>query len=247
VTPRLLESVDRRVLGGFVFVDGITSESVERPLTVNSGALVVRGNRSGVYAIFDGPGFRALTNQFTPVLPWPPPQNFEITVTDPTRRYLARRAQIQAPQVLTGAAAPQQVRLYPSAGSTVEVNWAVVRASVRSGAGAALPFSVVRVLLASDSSVMATGVADERGEALLAVRGMGLQVSSSATDPVTDQTTPVTIQAWFDPSVLTRPLGWIPNPDDILENLANPALKTGTQAEALGARQTIFASITISV
>jgi len=246
VTPTPMESVDRRVLGGFVFVDAITGSSIPRPLPVSSAQLTLKANRSGVYAIFNGPGFSPLTNELIPSGTWPAPQNFAISVSDPSLTYLARRAQIQAPQSLTGVFTPQQVKLYPGPGSTPEANWAVVRASVTSSAGAGLPWAIVQVLLTANT-VAATGMTDARGEALLAVMGMGIQVSSKATDPVTDSTTPVTVQAWFDPSVLAQPAGWIPNPDDILSNLSNPSLKTGTQTGALGARQTLFAAVTVSV
>jgi hypothetical protein len=246
MTPGVLETVDRRVLGGFMFVDASTGQPIDAPVTVASSQMKVRANHSGIYAIFDAPGFRALTTQFIPTTPWPALQNFEISVSDASLRYLPRRAQVQAPRVLTGVAAPQPVPLFPGPGSTVEPNWAVVRVSVRSNANASLPFSVVRVIQAPNT-VMATGMADQRGEALLAVVGLGLQVSSTDTDPVTETTTAVTIQAWFDPSVLDRPKGWIPNPDDILDNLANPALKTGSMTGAIGARHTLIAGITISV
>lgn len=246
MTPGFTESVDRRVLGGFVLVDAITSNSIPAPLTVTSTQLQLKVNRSGVYAIFNGPGFSPLTDEFIPIGTWPAPQGFEITVIDPSLRYLARRAQIQAPQKLVGTFAPQQVPLYPSPSSTIEANWAVVRASVTSSAGDPLPWAFVEVLL-SDATVAARGVADARGEALLAVMGLGIQVTSQATDPVTEATTPVTVQAWFDPTVLTQPRNWVPNPDDISGNLANPALKKGSTTGALGARQTLFASITISV
>jgi len=240
------ESVDRRVLGGFVFVDAITNESIPSLLQVTSEQLRVKANHSGIYAVFNGPGFAPLTNQFIPSGTWPPPGNFEIAVSDPSLRYLARRAQIQAPQKLTGVVSPQAVRLYPGPAAIVEANWAVVRVSVTSSTGTELPWCFLQVIRA-DNSVAATGLSDARGEGLLAVVGLGLQVTSTATDPVTEATTPVTIKAWFDPSVLTQPAGWVPDPDDISGNLANPALKTGTFAGALGARQTLFAGITISV
>jgi hypothetical protein len=241
-----MESVDRRVLGGFVFVDAITGSSIASPLPVVSTQLTLKVNRSGVYAIFNGPGFNALTDEFVPSGTWPALRNFEISVSDPSLTYLARRAQLQAPQSLTGAFTPQQVKLYPGPGSAPEANWAVVRASVTSSAGVGLPWAIVQILL-TGATVAATGMTDARGEAMLAVMGMGIQVSSKATDPVTDSTTPVTVQAWFDPSVLTQPAGWIPNPDDILSNLSNPSLKTGTQTGALGARQTLYADVTISI
>jgi hypothetical protein len=242
-----LESVDRRVLGGFAFVDSITSASIAAPLSVVSQVLKIKGNRSGVYAVFDGPGFRSLTTQFIPTGTWPPTQDFEITVSDPGGHYLARRVKIKAPQELVGAFAPTKLTLYPSAKATVDLNWAVVRASVTSSAGAGLPWSVVRVILKSDNSVLATGMSDDRGEALLAVAGRGYQVSDKTTDPVTETSEAVTIQAWFDPGVLQQPKNFVPNPDDILGNLANPALKTATSDGALSPRQTLAVPITISV
>lgn len=98
------ESTDRRVLGGFVFRDAITGTSVVDPLAVTSTSLQVRANRSGVYAIFDAPGFHDLTSQFNPAASaWPAAQSFEVTVKDPRLRYLPRRAQVQAPQSLISA------------------------------------------------------------------------------------------------------------------------------------------------
>ncbi len=247
MTSTVMELVDRRVLGGFVFIDAITGSSIDVPLPVASAQLTLKVNRSGVYkAIFNGPGFNALTNEFIQVTATPAAQNFEITVSDPSLNYLPRRAMIQAPQNLTAAFTPLQVRLYPSSAAVVEPNWAVVRASVTSSAGAPLPWTVIQVVM-SDNSVAATGVTDARGEALLAVIGLGIQVTSTATDPVTEATTAITVKAWFDPSVLTQQSGWVSNPDDILGNLTNVSLKTGTQTGALGARQTLFAPITISV
>jgi hypothetical protein len=241
------EPVDRRVLGGFVFVDAITNGLVVDPLRVTSDDLQFRVNYSNVYAIFDAPGFTGLTSQFNPdPTSWPPARNFEVTVRDASLHYLPRRVQVQAPQNLTAVFTPRQFVLYPSPSAEVAPNWAVVRASVRNAAGDGLPWAVVRVTR-SDDTVAATGMSDSRGEALLAVTGLGVQVSASSTGAVTETTIPVTAQAWFDPGVLSQPAGWVPNPDDILLNLSNPALKTATITGALGARQTLFADITISL
>ncbi len=50
------------VIGGCwaasIFVDAITGASVVDPLAVTSIDLQLRPNRSGVYAIFDAPGFQ---------------------------------------------------------------------------------------------------------------------------------------------------------------------------------------------
>ena len=240
-----MESTDRRVLGGFVCVDSITRASIQDPLNVTS-SLTLRANRSGVYAMFNAPGFSALTSQFNPAAAqWPAAQYFEVTVQDPTLRYLARRARVQAPQGLPTAWVPQQISLYASPAALLSPNWAVVRASVTGSSGAGLPWAVVQIIK-SDHSVAATGMTDDRGEALLAVTGLGVQVSSSSSGSVTETTIPVTVQAWFDVGTLTQPADWIPNPDDILGNLSSSALKTASLTGTLGARQILLAPIKIS-
>lgn len=249
-TAGFSESVDRRVLGGFVFVDAITSETIDAPLVVTSPDLRVRANRRGIYAIFDATGLSALTNQFIPAPGWPPPQSLEITVRDPSLRYLARRAAVEAPLSPTSVSptdfAPQRIAMYGSPSAALAPNWAVVRASVKASVGNALPWAAVQVIK-SDNSVAAAGMTDARGEAVLAVAGLGLQMTADASPSVTQTTIPVTVQAWFDPSVLQQPAGWIPNPDDIFANLSNPSLKSGKQTGPLGAGQTLYAAITIAV
>lgn len=245
-SPALREWTDRRVLGGLLFVDAITGSAIPDPLRVASAQLQLRPNRSGVYVVFDGPGFRALTTQFIPDgASWPGPQSFEISVQDPSLRYLARRAQIQAPQPLNAATTLQTVTLYPSAAAEVAPNWAVVRASVVGTSGAGLPYCVLRIVR-GDNSVAATAITDVRGEGLLAVAGIGVQVSGDVSGAVTETTTPVTVQAWFDPAARNQPAGWIPNPDDILGSLSSTAWKTGAFTGPLGPRQVLFAKITIA-
>jgi hypothetical protein len=122
----------------------------------------------------------------------------------------------------------------------------LVRASVTNSAGSGLPWAVIQVLRA-DNSIAATGVTDARGEALLAVMGLGVQVSATTSGSVTEITIQVTIQAWFDPSVLQQPPGWIPDPEDILGNLSNASLKTSKGTGALGAGQVLLMPITIAV
>jgi hypothetical protein len=245
------EPVDRRVLGGFVFVDAITSDSVVGSLTASSTQLQLKVNKSGIYAIFNAPGFSDLTNQFLPAS-WPTTtqaQNFEVTVQDPSLRYLPRRVQVKTPQPLPVPGNPpslQKIQLYPSPSAILSPNWAVVRVSVTDTSGLACQWALVE-LIKSDSSVAATGMTDARGEALLAVAGLGLQVSKGASGSITETTIPITIQAWFDPSVRTQPKGWVPDPDTILGSLTSAALKTGKTSGTLGPSMIFSAAITISV
>jgi hypothetical protein len=241
------ESADRRVLGGFVLIDAITGLSVLDPLAVTSTTLRLGVNGAGVYAIFDAPGYTANTNQFSPVpVQWPPPAvaGFEVTVKDSSLRYLPRRARVQAPQGLTDVFTPQQISLYASPSAVLDPNWAVVRASVTGTADTGLPWAIVRAIR-SDNSVAATAMADARDEAVLAVMGLPLQVITAQSGPPTEQTTAMTIQAWFDPSVLQQPANWIPDPDAMLGNLSS--LKTETQTASLGPGLVVNVPITIAI
>ena len=276
------ENVDRRVLAGFRCVDAITSSSIEAPLSVTGTPLVLRRNLSGIFAVMDAPGLTALTTQFLAQATsgWPAPAAYEITIQDPAFRYLARRANIAAPQPLPAATAPvppsptttapagpppattappavappvpavttpQHVVLYPTPAAPLAPNWAVVRVSVVSNATPAvpLPWAVVQVLGAGNPP--ATGLTNQNGEALLGVPGLGLKLSSSGTGAVTESTTAATVTAWFDPSALTKPKGWVSNPDDILSNLSNPLWKSASQAVQLGPGQTVLVTLTISL
>ena len=267
------EQVDRRILGAFVCVDSVTQESVTYPMQAAAPHWALKPNRSGIYVIFNGPGFSAQTGQFLPATPWPAPVSFEVTLQDPNRKYLPRRANVQAPQSVpdippppagssTNPAAlaalqnpatvfdPQRVAVYRTPSAAVGPNWASIHASVtRLGSAPAqgLPWAVLRVTRNSDSSVLAVGVSDASGEALLAVPGLTLQASNSGVGPVTVSTVAVTVTAYFDPAILTQLPGWIPNPDDVLGNLANPALKSASQVLQLSAGQQLPLSLAISV
>jgi hypothetical protein len=290
------ENVDRRVLAGFVCVDAITSGSIADPLTVITKQLVLRRNRHGVFAVMDvkgAPALTELTDDFLApaAVDWPAPVSYEITIQDPALNYLARRANIAAPQPLpagtppgttattttappattttgapgattttaaptttTQAAAaaippvttPQRVVLYPTPAAQLAPNWAVVRVAV-TGNAAPLPWAVVQVT--GSGNPTATGLTNENGETLLAVPGLGLKLSSSSTGAVTETTTAATVTAWFDPTTLGQPKGWVSNPDDILQQLAapNPAWKSASQAIQLGPGQTVSVALTISM
>jgi hypothetical protein len=259
----MTEANDRRALGGVQCIDAITLASIVDPLLVSSPVLVLRPNLSGVYAIMDGPQFHQYATEFVPTS-WPAPSSFEITIVDPSNRYLPRSSMIQAPQPLPASPAPatppfaassgqaisygpQQVKLYRGPAAPVGLNWAVVRVSVMSNANppVPLPWAVLQIL--NGTTVMTTGVSDANGEALLAIAGLGLQVSSSAGGPVTEVTTAFTVNAWFDPTNLNQPSNWVPNPDIILQSPGSSSWKTGSAAIQIGPGQTISVPLTVSM
>jgi len=260
VIAHQIENVDRRILGAFVCVDAITGNTVVPAIPVSAPQWTVKPNRSGVYVIFNGPGFNSLTGEFIPSGTWPPSVPFEVFLQDPSLRYLPRRARVNAPLSVpvyppvpsppTGVFAPQQVPVYPSPAGVIGPNWATIHASVtRHGSTpqTGLPWAVLRVTRDSDSKVLATGLSDLNGEALLAVVGLTVQANTGGSGPVTVSTVAATVTAFFDPSALNQPTGWIPNPDDILSNLSNPALKSSSQAVQLGSGQEMAMSFAITV
>jgi len=269
------ERVDRRVLGAFACVDALTGLSLSRAMSVRAGtgaaAWNVKPNRSGIYVVFDGPGFDPQTDQFVPIGAWPAPVGFEVTLQDPQQAYLPRRVQVKAPASVPAIGPspggvspnpavvaalgnpgtvfnPQQVTMYPTAAATVGPNWSVIRASVTNAAtGEGLPWAVVQVTQQSNGAVLATGETGANGEALLAAVGLKLQVNLSVIGSVTVSTVAATVTAVFDPSVRNQPSGWVSDPDDILSDLTNTSFKTSSQTVQMGPGQELSLSFPIAL
>lgn len=251
-----MESVDRRILGAFRCVDAVTQNAIPDPLPVRSGDLLLRANRLAIYVVFLAPKMLNLTEHFLPPGVWPAPLPFEVTIQDPRLRYLPRRAQVRLPRALTpytdpqSVLQPQSIPLYPSPAAPVAPNWAVIRASVRKKSAVppqGLPWTVLQVTRDSDSAVLATGMTDPNGEALLAIPGLSRQVSQSGGGAVMQPSVTVTIRAYFDATTLQQPDSWVPNPDDILGTLTDAKWKTATQPAQISAGQTLTATLEITV
>lgn len=263
------EPVDRRVLGAFQCMDVITGKSILDNLAVAAAPLSVRPNRSGIYVIFNAPGFAALTDQFDPTPPAPPAKQFVISIQDPNRRYLPRQATLQVPQHLPPAIDPsqpfdpskvlsdplvifnpQQISLYPSPAAPLSPNWAVIHVSViKSGVvpQQGLSWCALQVARKDNNAVLASTVTDSRGEGLLVMTGLGPEVSGSETGAVTSSNLNITITAGFDSSVGQPPASWIPDPDAILAKLKSGSLKTGTLNDVIAPGQTLNRTVQIAV
>jgi len=140
--------------------------------------------------------------------------------------------------------------VYPSPAISVGQNWAIIRASVTlSGTNPpqGLPWAYLQVVQNSNNAVLATGVSDTNGEALLAVIGLTVQPNTSGSGPVTTSVTPATVTAFFDPTTLSELAGWIPDPDDISLNLTNPAFKTTSQPVQLSSGEEFPLNFQITV
>ena len=255
----MIENVDLRVLAGFGCVDAITNMVIDSPLRVTAAPLVLRRNISGIFAVMDAPGVsrRATQTLFPTPASWPLPKNYEIRIDDPAGRYLSRRAVIAAPQPLPADAGqpaalppvttPQQVVMYPSLAAPLAPNWAVVRVAVFDNAASPAPLAWAVVQISGIAGVKPAGVTNNLGEALLAVPGLGLKLSSSTSGSVTEVLTPVTVTVWFDPASLQQAPNWVSNPDRILQDPANTQWKTASQPLSLGPGQNSFVRFSISV
>jgi hypothetical protein len=254
------ERLERRVLGGVSFQDATTDLRVRSPLAVEAPGVRFVRNRSGCYVIFAAPGFEAYTESFEEQPVEPDPRAvalesvaIELKVRDPRRRYLPRRARIRLP--LNPATKrpdqgrwlfdPVEVRIFPSPVAAVVPGWAIVRATVREeGKTDRLPWSLIRVLRDGNPKPVALGLADGRGEALVAVPGLPLQTADTGPGSVLTSEIPVSLEVIFDTSLqkvrdpedlealMEAPDDFVPDPS-VLEAGEPPQFRSSTTSDTL--------------
>jgi hypothetical protein len=151
-----------------------------------------------------------------------------LTVFDPSGRYLPRTAVIDVPRDPDPAHAdqagslfrPVDRELFPSPTARVGAGWATLRLSIkRTGSEIGLPFAYIRVRRSSNDSLLARGIADERGEVLVGIPGIPVTTwSVSAGSPVTTSTIPARVVAYFDSTAFDPSTGTYPDPDALDTN-----------------------------
>ena len=95
------------------------------------------------------------------------------------------------------------VALYPSANAAVGPNWAVLRVTLTdSSSGDALGGALLQVL--SNGNVIARGITDWRGEAMVPVVGVPVTTFSDDENAVVISEISVTLQAAFDATTGSR-------------------------------------------
>jgi len=205
-----LERLEWRVLGALRPVDGTTGMALRGPLEAfAAGARIVR-NRSGLYVLHEWSRLptHAAAFEAPPVLPAPGSEPLQITLRDPAGRYLPRLATIALPRDPQGVGAESlfaavDIPLYPSVVAGLGINWTAVRASITDNAdGAALGGALLRVV--AGAVVLARGMSDWRGEALVPVVGVPVTTWSEDEDAVVVTTIAATVEVYFDPALGTR-------------------------------------------
>jgi hypothetical protein len=206
---REMERVEWRVLGALRPVDAATGVPIARPLRIEAPGAIITRNRSGLYVIRRWNALAAHESEFLapPAAPAPGSLVLELRVTDDAGEHLPIAATVRLPRVADAPGAlspeslfrPHDIAMYPSAAAPVGENWAVLRASVTaSGNGDVLGGALVRVI--ANGNVLARGLTDWRGEALVAVVGVPVTTFSDAPDAVVVTEINVTVQAAFDPA-----------------------------------------------
>jgi hypothetical protein len=185
-----LERTETRVLGALRCVDATTGTPVESLLQVTMPGAWLRRNRSGLVVIAGADALAAHEAAFLAPPAAPPLGSvaLEATIVDQLGRYLPRRAAVALPRDPDPANAgtpgslfrPIEVPLYPATAAPTGANWALLRVSVtHAGSGDALGGVLLRVL--QGATVLARGLSDWRGEALVAVPGV--PVTTWSEDP----------------------------------------------------------------
>jgi hypothetical protein len=185
-----LERTETRALAALRCVDATTRVAIDAPLDVAVARSTVRRNRSGLYVIASAaalPGHDAAF-QAPPTEPPVGSVSLRAVLRDPSGHYLSRSASITLPRDPDPALGalpaslfqPIDVALYCSSAAATGVNWSVLRVSVsRANTGEALGSVLLRVL--QGGQVLARGMTDWRGEALVPVAGV--PVTTWSDDP----------------------------------------------------------------
>lgn len=229
----MLDRLDNRVLGAVRFVDATVKTPILALLEVRAsrGVTLIR-NRSNLHVITGAPGLTDYAGRF--VLPSPPPAAAPVAVTltirDPAGRYLPRSATVTVPRDPDPARAgqpgslfqPIDIELFPAPVAAIGAGWAVLRISVkRAGGEVGVPFAYVRVRRASDDALLARGLADERGEALVAVPGIPVTLWNTApAATVVTSTVAAKVAAHFDRTAFDPTTARYPDPDALERVLA---------------------------
>jgi hypothetical protein len=228
------EHLESRILGAISFQDATTNVRVRHALKIEAAADVkVVRNRSGYYAIFAAPGFDAYTRSFSEQPVEPDPRAIkagtmavELKVFDPRREYLPRRFNVRLPlNPATTRPAPGawlfdpiEVKLFPAPTAGSVPGWAIIRATVREdGKRDRLPWSLITVRRDGQPEALATGLADHRGEAFVAVPGLPVAAADEGAGAVTTSEIPVSLEVVFDTS-----LRKVRDPEDLTVRRAAP-------------------------
>jgi hypothetical protein len=225
------ENLDSRVVAALRFRDATIRHVVMSPLLVSGdGARIVR-NPSGMHVLTEVPGFGDYSASFDAPQA-PAGRALKLSVRDPSRRYLPRTISVTLPRAIDPALAdqdgsiwkPSEYLLYPSPAGNVGAGWALLRLSIkRQGTDQGLPFAYIRVTRDGGSERIGAGLADHRGEALVAVAGIPVtswNTTTTTTSPIAT-TVAAKVTAYYDQTAYDERAGIYPDPDALENDFSN--------------------------
>ena len=259
----LLERVESRVLGAFRLIDSPTQAIIRRPLNVSASNTDFIRNRSYQYVIRSTAGLENHTHDFLepPSTPALGSIDVAIHIHDPVHRYLPRVTTLALPRDPDPDHADQDtslfqaeaVQLYVTPSFPMHPNWSGVRATltIDGSDDEPLPGALLRIIRSSDDVVLARGVSDRRGEALVIVPGIPITNFSSSTsedDADFDASGPVVISetAVKMEVIANDALPWPVDPD-VLEANRGSWLREGGEPVLLTLRTGQVEHINIAV
>lgn len=230
------EFIDHRYPGAVAFTDGATGALIQDTFELTSPTAVFFRNRKGFYVVVSAVGFEAYTAAFDEVPEPPvPATSFTVQVKDPVNRYLSRTFVLDLPrdpdpehaEQTDSLFQPRPVLMFRSPAAATGMNWSVVRISASFSPAGGMPAipaagALIRAVDQASDEIMAFGLTDKRGEALVAVPAVPATTFSTGEeddeedmddDPVLTLEIPFHIQAAYDPAA-----EWPVNPDQIEEN-----------------------------
>jgi hypothetical protein len=220
-------------------------------ISLQPGAVQLRRNKHGDYVILQSPGFEAYTRALYD-LPNVTAVKLSLHILDPGSCYLPTLAMVSFPRDVTppevdqpfppdSVFMPVRLQVFPSPAARVEVSWAVIRATVRTlvkdgpfeKGGARLPWALLHVSQGqgNNGQALTTGLADARGEALLALPGILVTMPAPDSQAVSTREITVHVQVAFDPAlhqITDQDLnaasedpnkGYVPNPEVLAASL----------------------------
>ncbi len=255
---REVERQERRVLGAIEFVDATTGARVDAPLVLAPAGTTAAGapprlvrNHVGLTVLQQWPLLAAHDEAFLapPSAPAVGTLQLDFTVADPAGDYLPRAFSMPLPRdpdpANRGNAdslfTPQRVELMRAARAPLGANWSRLDVRVADAAsGDGLGGALVEVREAAAGALLARGMTDWRGEAVLPVAGVPITTWSSDPGAVVATEIAVRLRAFFVPAVgvrttqaaadAGRPPSLLPAPDP--DRLAtDPAVRVSDPAE----------------
>jgi hypothetical protein len=202
------ERLEHRVLGALRCVDATTQAPLEQPFTFEAEGVRLLRNLGGLLVIREWAPLAAHAAAFEtpPDAPAIGSRSLELTVRDPSGRYLPRRVRTALPRDPRPERAaepdslfrPIDIPMYPSPSLPLGANWVELRVTVtETASGDALGGALLR--LVSEGRVLARGLTDWRGEALVPVAGVPVTTWSTEPGAVVVTEIPATLESVFDP------------------------------------------------